>query len=209
MGNIFIHPLALVETDQIGSGTHIWAYTHILPDVTIGSNCNIGEHCFIENGVAVGDNVTIKNSNMLWEGMTIEDGVFIGPHVSFANDMYPRSPRLSQARQRYSTKSWLLAIVIKEGASLGAGSIILPGVEIGEFAMVGAGAVVTKRVPPYALLKGNPGRISGWVCQCGQPLAFDGLDAICASCGLSFENNGEEVHVFGKKKVQKCSQSHS
>ena len=195
MGNIFIHPLALVETDQIGSGTRIWAYTHILPGVTIGGDCNIGEHCFIENGVTVGDYVTVKNSNVLWEGITIEDGVFIGPSVLFTNDVYPRSPRLPQAKKRYNDKSWLLHTIIREGSSLGAGSIILPGIEVGVFAMVGAGTVVTKNVPPYALLRGSPGHIGGWVCQCGRPLAFDGSCAVCGFCGLSFERDGERVRV--------------
>ena len=204
MQNTFIHPLSLVETSEIGDGTRIWAYTHVLKDAKIGRNCNVGENCFIEGGAIIGDNVTIKNGNMLWEGITIESGVFIGPRVSFTNDAYPRSPRLHQARGRYQDKSWLSPTIVREGASLGAGSIILPGIEIGEFAMIGAGAVVTKNVPAYALLKGCPALISGWVCQCGQPLDFDYSHAICAVCGLSFDKAGQRVQQCRKRKAQSC-----
>ena len=108
----------------------------------VGANCNIGDHSFLEAGVTVGDNVTIKNGNMLWEGITIEDGVLIGPQVYFSNDRYPRSPRLPQAGPRYADKSWLSLTLVRHGASLGAGAVLVPGVVIGEYAMVGAGAVV-------------------------------------------------------------------
>ena len=198
--DIFIHPLASVDTQQIGEGTRVWAYTHILSGVKMGRNCHVGEQCFIESGVVVGDNVTIKNGSILWEGVTIEDGVFIGPHVFFTNDIYPRSPRLPQARERYSTKSWLLPILVKKGSSLGAGSIIIAGVEIGEYAMVGAGAVVTKNVPPYALVRGNPARMMDWVCQCGQPLFFDNARATCSLCHLSFQKDNEGVKLYAGNK---------
>src|SRR6266545_2030661 len=153
----FIHRTALVETEQIGENTRIWAYSHILSGVRIGQNCNIGDHCFIEGGVSIGNNATIKNGNMIWEGVTIEDGVFIGPHVFFTNDLYPRSPRLPQASYRYHDKeNWLRPTCVKQGASLGAAAVILAGVTIGRFSMVGAGAVVTRDVPDYALVRGNP-----------------------------------------------------
>jgi len=186
MDGLFVHPTAIVETQRIGQGTRIWAFAHVMGDVSIGANCNIGDHCFIESGVTVGDDVTIKNGNMIWEGITLEDGVFVGPHVFFTNDLYPRSPRLPQAQKRYSSRGWLSPVLVKQGASLGAGAVILAGITVGEFAMVGAGVVVTRDVPPYALMIGNPARVHAWVCQCGQPLRFQGWTATCVDCGLTF-----------------------
>jgi acetyltransferase-like isoleucine patch superfamily enzyme len=182
----FIHSTAIVETTRIGDGTRIWAYTHVMRDVTIGSDCNIGDHCFIESGSTIGNQVTIKNGNMLWEGVRLEDGVFVGPAVVFTNDLYPRSPRLPQAQNRYTDRGWLEPTVVKQGASLGAGSIILAGITIGEFCMVGAGSIVTRSLPPYALVVGSPARLRGWVCQCGQRLVFDNSAAACSGCGLEF-----------------------
>src|SRR5437016_2778300 len=101
MRNVFIHPTAIVETQQLGEGTRIWAFTHLMKGVSVGANCNIGEHSFIETGAVIGSNVTIKNGNHIWEGITLSDGVFVGPHVFFTNDLYPRSPRLPQASKKY------------------------------------------------------------------------------------------------------------
>jgi UDP-2-acetamido-3-amino-2,3-dideoxy-glucuronate N-acetyltransferase len=193
MSDVFIHPAAIIETQHIGPGTHVWAFAHVMEDVLIGANCNIGDHCFIESGAVVGDGVTIKNGNMIWEGVTLEDGVFVGPHVFFTNDRYPRSPRLPQARKRYSGHEWLSPTLVRRGASLGAGAVILAGITVGEFAMVGAGAVVTRDVPAYALVIGNPARVRGWVCQCGQPLEFREGTATCGDCGLNFVRSGDSV----------------
>lgn len=190
MPNIFVHPNALVETEEIGEGTRIWAFAHVMKEVSIGTNCNIGDHCFIEAGVSIGNNVTIKNGNMIWAGVQLEDGVFVGPHVSFTNDLYPRSPRLAQAHKRYGNSSWQLPTIIRRGATLGAGAVILAGHVIGEFSMVGAGAVVTKDVPGYALVIGNPARAHGWVCQCGNPLEFRDGQATCCDCALTLIQDG-------------------
>ena len=190
---VFIHPTAIVDAKQIGRGTRIWAFAHVMAGVSIGANCNIGDHCFIESGASIGDSVTIKNGNMIWDGVTLEDGVFVGPHAFFTNDLYPRSPRLAQARAKYSNREWLLPTLVREGASLGAGAVILGGITIGEFAMVGAGAVVAKDVPPYALVVGNPARMLGWVCQCGQRLTFEDRLATCRACGLSYVDRGGAV----------------
>ncbi|MAT41899.1 MAG: N-acetyltransferase [Anaerolineaceae bacterium] len=189
----FIHQTAIVESDQIGENTNVWAYAHIMKDVQIGKNCNIGDHCFIENGVVVGNYVTIKNGNMIFEGVIIEDGAFIGPHVFFTNDLFPRSPRLPEAKSRYNDRKWLHKTIIKYGASLGAGSVIIAGNTIGKFAMVGAGAVVTKDIPDYALVIGNPARQIGWVCQCGEKLKRQEALMICQTCFKTYQNNGTDL----------------
>ncbi|MCE1255646.1 MAG: N-acetyltransferase [Anaerolineae bacterium] len=186
MAKYFAHPTAIVESDKIGDDTKIWAYTHILKGVVIGANCNIGDHCFMENGVKVGNQVTIKNGNMLFEGIELEDGVFVGPHVFFTNDLFPRSPRLPEASKRYIDHSWFKPTLIKHGASLGAASVILAGSVIGEYATIGAGAVVTKDIPSYSLVVGNPSRQIGWVCQCGLRLEDLGKTFQCKSCGKGY-----------------------
>lgn len=193
MSNFYAHPTAIVETDQIGSDTRIWAYAHVMNNVSIGSNCNIGDHSFLESGVIIGNNVTIKNGNMLFDGVVLEDGVFVGPHVFFTNDLYPRSPRLVQSKYRYETHDWLFKTTIKHGASLGAGSVIVANNTVGEFAMVGAGSVVTHSVLPYALVIGNPARRVGWVCECGLKLKQDGADAICPSCKMKYRIEDDKV----------------
>jgi acetyltransferase-like isoleucine patch superfamily enzyme len=185
-GGVFIHPTAIVETDRIGAGTRVWAFAHIMPDVTLGANCNVGDHCFIETGARIGENVTVKNGNMVWAGVTLEDGVFVGPHVFFTNDLYPRSPRLPEAAARYQNQGWMRPTVIRHGASLGAGSIILAGVTVGAFSMVAAGAVVTRDVPPYTLVVGNPARARTSVCECGQPLKSRARVMTCTACGRRF-----------------------
>lgn len=150
----FAHPQSIVETAAVGAGTRIWAFAHILPEASIGSDCNICDHVFIENQVTIGDRVTIKSGVQLWDGVLLEDDVFVGPNATFTNDPFPRS------RQRRD--EWPRTYV-RRGASIGANATILPGVTIGEEAMIGAGAVVTKDVPRHAIVVGNPGRIRGYV----------------------------------------------
>ena len=191
MSNFYTHPTAIVDTKEIGENTKIWAYTHVMGGVEIGENCNIGDHCFIESGVKIGNRVTIKNGNMLFEGVELEDGVFVGPHVFFTNDIYPRSPRLPEASQRYIDHSWCKPTLVKYGASLGAAAVIIAGNTIGQFATIGSGAVVTKSVAPYALIIGNPGRQIGWVCQCGLKLELVNDNGICKSCGKQYQRKLE------------------
>jgi UDP-2-acetamido-3-amino-2,3-dideoxy-glucuronate N-acetyltransferase len=150
------HPSAIVETENIGSGTRVWAFVHILPGAQIGTDCNLCDHVFIENEVLVGDRVTIKSGVQLWDGVRIEDNVFIGPNVTFTNDPFPRS---KQYLEKYSKT------LIQKGASIGANATILPGITVGQNAMVGAGSVVTKDVPPNAIVVGNPARIVNYVLQ--------------------------------------------
>ena len=146
----FVHERAICETVKVGHGTRIWAFAHVLSGASIGANCNICDYVFVENDVVVGDNVTIKSGVQLWDGVVIEDNVFIGPNVTFTNDRFPRSK--SYPAQFDTT-------LVQRGASIGANATLLPGVKIGVDSMVGAGAVVTKDVPPCAVVAGNPARI--------------------------------------------------
>jgi UDP-2-acetamido-3-amino-2,3-dideoxy-glucuronate N-acetyltransferase len=196
MTDVFVHPTAIVETTQVGDRTRIWAYTHVMNGVSIGADCNVGEHCYIESGVTIGSQVTIKNGNMLWDGVHLDDGVFLGPRVTFTNDRYPRSPRLPQVRKRYADKNWLRPTSIGQGASIGAGAVILAGITLGEFCMVGAGATVTRSVAPHGLVVGSPARLRGWVCQCGLPLTFSNQLASCPECDAEFVNTGESVAML-------------
>ncbi len=146
---MFIHPSAIVETPRVGAGTRIWAFAHVLAGACIGEDCNICDHTFIENDVIIGNRVTIKCGVYIWDGTTIEDDVFVGPNAAFTNDVYPRSKVKRENAGR---------TILKRGCSIGANATILPGVIIGENAMVGAGSVVTDDVAPNALVFGNPAR---------------------------------------------------
>lgn len=201
--DFWAHPTAIIDTDQIGGGTCIWAFTHIMGNVIVGANCNIGEHCFIESGVVIGKNVTIKNQSLIWQGVTLEDGVFVGPNVTFTNDLFPRSPRLPQVRRRYAGREWLASTCVHRGASIGGAAVLLPNITVGEFAMVGAGAVVTRNVPPYALVIGNPARFKDWVCQCGQPLKFVSQIATCGSCQRLFSQDADDLIILEKTQAGK------
>lgn len=147
-----IHPLADVQSEKIGNNTMIWQFCVVLKDAVIGDNCNINCHVLIENDVQIGDNVTIKPGVQIWDGVTLEDNVFIGPNVTFTNDLIPRSKEYPQAFAR---------TVVKKGASIGANATIIAGNTIGEYALIGAGSVITKNVPPYTLWYGNPAREKG------------------------------------------------
>lgn len=155
-----VHPQGICESSNVGERSRIWAFAHVLPGAVIGREANICDYCFIENDVVLGDHVTVKCHVALWDGLRVEDGVFIGPSAVFANDKYPRSKRRVD----------FLPTVLRRGCSIGAGAVILPGVEVGEYAMVAAGAVVTRNVPPFTLTAGNPARPRGLVCVCGAPL---------------------------------------
>ncbi len=147
-----IHPSADVQTKAVGAGTRIWQYVVVLPGARIGRDCNLNAHCLVENDVVIGDRVTLKSGVYLWDGTTVEDDVFIGPNATFTNDKFPRSRRKPAEFQR---------IVLKRGASIGANATILGGVTIGEGAIVGAGSVVTRDVPPGVMVRGNPAREAG------------------------------------------------
>lgn len=153
MNDVFVHERGICESEQVGPRTRIWAFAHVLPGARIGADCNICDGVFVEGGATVGDRVTIKSGVQLWDGIELEDDVFVGPNATFTNDPFPRS------------RAWLEEYpktVVRSGASIGANATLLPGVEIGRGAMVGAGAVVTRPVPPNAIVSGNPARIHGY-----------------------------------------------
>jgi acetyltransferase-like isoleucine patch superfamily enzyme len=178
-----VHPRALVESDDVGAGTRIWAFAHIMAGAHVGAGCNVGDHAFIESGVTVGDRVTIKNGVMLWDGVVIEDEVFIGPNATFTNDLIPRA---------HNANFTLVPTTVRRGASIGASATILCGVTIGEHAMVGAGAVVTADVPSHALVAGNPGRKIGWSCVCGRRLGDD----LTCPCGRRYTQDGPGLRAL-------------
>lgn len=172
--NVFIHKGAVVESSHIGEGTRIWRNVHVMPGAVIGKNCNIGEGCYIENHVRIGNGVTIKNNVSIWDNITIEDDVFIGPAAVFTNDYLPRA-------QNKKGPEDLEGIVIKKGATIGANATIVCRVTINEYAFIGAGSVVTKEVPSYHVVYGNPAKFKGLMCSCSQfiPLNRASFQCIC------------------------------
>lgn len=160
MSNIYVDPTAVIDEEvKLGKGTKIWHFVHIMKDAKIGKDCIIADYVYVGKSVKIGNNVKIENRATIFEGVTIEDNAFIGPHVVFTNDLYPRS----------TNPDWkILPTFVKRGSSLGAGSVIVCGVTIGEYAMIGAGSVVTKDVLPYSLNYGNPARVRGFICRCGK-----------------------------------------
>ena len=167
--NALVHPKA-----KIGDHTRVWAFANILEGAVIGEHCNICDGCFIETGAVVGNHVTMKNGVEVFNGVTIGDDVFIGAHTTFINDRYPRSNRQD---------AWVLEkTLVKKGVTLGANSTILCGVTIEEYAVIGAGSVVTKNVAPYTIVVGNPAQLIGYACRCGRKLNDD----LFCSCGLSY-----------------------
>lgn len=190
----FLHPTALVESDQIGEGTSVWAYAHILKGAVVGRETTISDFCFVESGAVIGSFVNIKNNNCIWDGITIEDGVFIGPNVTFTNDRYPRS-RKYKALPRHIDGSWLEGAKVGKNASIGGGSIILPGVKIGACAMIAAGSLVTRNVLPHALMVGSPAKQKGWVCECGMSMDYKSHNELqCPTCKTSYSViNGDKL----------------
>lgn len=183
-----IHPTAEVSPQAtIGEGTCIWHHAQVREGAHLGARCIVGKGAYVDAGVHIGDHVKIQNGCFVYHGATLEDGVFLGPGTILTNDKVPRA--INPDGSLKTADDWTVGrILVRRGASLGAGSIVLPGVEIGTFAMVGAGAVVTRDVPDYGLVVGNPARLVGFVCPCGERLgeearAGDAVRARCGRCG--------------------------
>jgi UDP-2-acetamido-3-amino-2,3-dideoxy-glucuronate N-acetyltransferase len=185
--NYTVHPTAIIdEGANIGDGTIIWHFTHVMPSSVIGSNCNLGQNVVVMSNVQIGDNVKIQNNVSVYEGVVCEDDVFLGPSMVFTNVINPRS---ALARKHEYKKTW-----VRKGASIGANATIICGNEIGAYAMVGAGAVITKSVKPYALVVGNPAKQIGWVSEYGIKLSFnEEHTAVCPESGIKYLLEAEEL----------------
>ena len=182
----FIHESSYVdEPCEIGPGTKVWHFSHVMANCRIGGKCNIGQNVVISPDVTIGNNVKIQNNVSVYTGVILEDDVFCGPSMVFTNVVNPRS----HVTRRDEYKRTL----VKRGASIGANSTVVCGTTIGRYAFIGAGSVVTKDVPDYALMYGNPARRHGWMCQCGIKLAFENGTATCSACGSRYKQQGESI----------------
>jgi UDP-2-acetamido-3-amino-2,3-dideoxy-glucuronate N-acetyltransferase len=183
--NVFMHESAFVdEGAKIGGGTKIWHFCHVMRGAVIGDHCNLGQNVVVMSGVRIGNNVKIQNNVSVYEGVEIEDDVFCGPSMVFTNVMNPRS--------HVSRKNEYRKTLVRRGTTIGANATLVCGVTLGEYSFVGAGAVVTENVAPYALVVGVPARRVGWMCQCGERLPDSG-SGTCPVCGSSYERSGEAV----------------
>ncbi|AIQ49624.1 transferase [Paenibacillus sp. FSL R7-0273] len=174
MKQYYSHPQAIVESENIGANTRVWAFAHILPGAVLGEDCNVNDHTFIENDVVIGNKVTVKSGVYIWDGVTIHDNVFIGPNVTFTNDLRPRS-------KQYPSE--FLKTVLEEWVSIGANATIIAGNTIGKYAMVGAGSLVTKNIPNNTLWYGNPAKFKSYICNCGEKL---NTQLSCPACGKNY-----------------------
>ncbi len=187
--NYYIHPTAVVgDPVEIGEGTQIWHFSHIMSGARIGKNCIIGQNVFVASGAILGDNIKIQNNVSIFKGVVLEDDVFCGPSMVFTNVLNPRSfiSRKKEFRQTF----------VKKGATIGANATIICGNTIGSYAFIGAGSVVTKDVPDYALVYGNPGKVKGWVCQCAEEVVFRSGKAICKACGKRYKKDHDGARLI-------------
>lgn len=186
-----IHPTAIVdEGARIGAGTAIWHFCHIMPEVEIGENCNLGQNVFVANGARIGRNVKIQNNVSIYGGVILEDDVFCGPSMVFTNVLTPRS--------HVNRRSEYVETRVGKGASIGANATVVCGHPIGRYAMIGAGAVVTRPVPDFALMVGNPARQRGFVCRCGEVLPLEDGDGACLRCGDRYRLEGRVLRLEGE-----------
>jgi UDP-2-acetamido-3-amino-2,3-dideoxy-glucuronate N-acetyltransferase len=174
--DVFVHPDGRCESDDVGAGTRVWAFAHVLKGAVVGKGCNLGDHTYVEDGAVLGNNVTIKNGVQVWHGVTLEDDVFVGPNATFTNDLRPRAFMKKEADELDST-------LVRRGATIGANATIVCRIVLGEESFVAAGAVVVRDVPAHALVAGNPARRVAWACTCGEALP-ESLE--CGACGRRF-----------------------
>jgi UDP-2-acetamido-3-amino-2,3-dideoxy-glucuronate N-acetyltransferase len=193
----FKHETAVIDNPcQIGKDTKIWHFSHIMRGAEIGTRCNIGQNVTVSPGVKIGNNVKIQNNVSVYKGVTLEDDAFCGPSMVFTNVINPRS--------HISRKHEFKQTIVKKGATIGANATIICGNTIGRYSFIGAGAVVTKNVPDYALVVGNPGQIVGWMCECGHQLDFKGDDATCSECEKPYiKVKGDVSPISGEEKPVK------
>jgi len=183
MPEYFVHESSYVDDGaRIGKGTKIWHFSHVMPGAVIGERCNLGQNVVVMPGTRLGDNVKVQNNVSIYEGVELEDDVFCGPSCVFTNVMNPRS----HVPRKHEYKKTL----VKRGASIGANATIICGITLGEYAFIGAGAVVTSDVPAYALMVGVPARRVGWMCQCGERVSLSGGRGACPACGTAYEESG-------------------
>ncbi len=186
MADYFVHESSYVdEGAEVGKGTKIWHFCHVMPRARIGERCNIGQNVLVSPDVTIGNNVKIQNNISLYTGVIVEDDVFLGPSMVFTNVINPRS--------HISRKDEYKTTLVRKGASIGANATIICGTTLGRYCFVGAGSVVTRDVPDYALVYGSPARVHGWICQCGEQLQFEGERATCKSCGDAYRKHGQAV----------------
>jgi acetyltransferase-like isoleucine patch superfamily enzyme len=184
MEGVFVHPNGLCESSEVGSGTRIWAFAHVMKGARVGRECNIGEGAFVESGAVLGNHVTVKNGVAVWDGVTAEDYVFLGPYCVFTNDRIPRShPDYRTAREEWQPTR------LCSGSTVGANATLICGITVGSWAFIAAGAVVTRDVPPHAMVAGNPARRIGWACRCGRRLP----EKLACACGLRYAKEGDGV----------------
>ena len=193
----FAHETACIDDGTtIGAGTKIWHFSHIMPDSTIGERCNIGQNVVVSPGCHIGNNVKIQNNVSIYTGVILEDDVFCGPSMVFTNVINPRS--------HVERKSEYQQTLVKVGASIGANATVVCGYTLGAYCFIGAGAVVTRDVPDFALIVGNPGRLRGFVCYCGEKLPLDtdahsSAECVCSACGKQYRKSGIEVQMLEKE----------
>jgi UDP-2-acetamido-3-amino-2,3-dideoxy-glucuronate N-acetyltransferase len=187
----FKHESAYVDDGAtVGDGTKIWHFCHVSSGARIGARCSLGQNVFVANRVTIGDNVKIQNNVSIYEGVTLEDDVFCGPSMVFTNVLTPRSAFPRNRPEDYAPT------LVRRGASIGANATIVCGSTIGEWAFIAAGAVVTKDVPPHALIAGVPGRVIGWVCMCGPKLTFADGEAKCAACERRYQHGNDGIALI-------------
>ncbi|UCC12280.1 MAG: Gfo/Idh/MocA family oxidoreductase [candidate division WOR-3 bacterium] len=189
--NVFVHPTASVDKDaRIGAGTKIWHHSQVLGGAQIGENCVIGHNCFVGGRARLGNGVKLETNIDVWDLVTLEDHVFVGPSVVFTNDLNPRS---QYPKKKYPQYGKWIPTVVKQGASIGANATIVCGITIGRHAMIGAGAVVTRDVPDYAIVVGTPAQVVGWMCECGGKLTFKEENSTCSQCDRQYRKKENKV----------------